>query len=263
MVRRAGVHNPVGCRLACTGSQSSGNQCTAMGGMGTITILVFHRGQSAVDCNVKLCEDGSSQLLREDMSELDKLMDTAIQPSKPPKKSVRFCSEVMEHHIDEGPPASPGVSQPLRLGSGSVPALPVMQPTPHVSHASEFEPVVVPDVNVVDTSGEHSGALPEHPDQVQPEVTDTHPVNVQAEQEQRYPQRTRRPPGEWWNATANRDSDQEPTSEDGTALLTSDRDSATPLNYMEVIRSSEADEWRRACDDELATFPSCNTRSGR
>jgi hypothetical protein len=175
-----------------------------------------------VSKHVKLCEDGSSQLLREDMSELDKFMDTAIKPSKPPKKSVRFCSEVMEHHIDEGPPASPGVSQPLRLGSGSVPALPVMQPTPHVSHASEFEPVVVPDVNVVDTSGEHSGALPEHPDQVQPEVTDTHPVNVQAEQEQRYPQRTRRPPGEWWNATANRDSDQDPTSEDGTALLTSE-----------------------------------------
>jgi hypothetical protein len=71
--------------------------------------------------------------------------------------------------------------------------MPVLQPTPHVSHTSKFEPVVVPDVNVVDTSGgEHSGALPEHPDQVQPEVTDTHPVNVQAEQERRNPQRNRR-----------------------------------------------------------------------
>jgi hypothetical protein len=38
----------------CTGSQRRGNQCTAMGGMGTITILVFHRGQSAVDSNVAL-----------------------------------------------------------------------------------------------------------------------------------------------------------------------------------------------------------------
>jgi hypothetical protein len=125
---------------------------------GQLYRVVLDGGRTViVSKHVKLCEDGSSQLLREDMSELDKLMETAIQPSKPPKKSVRFCSEVMEHHIDEGPPASPSVSQPLRLGSGSVPALPVMQPTPHVSRASEFEPVVVPDVNVVDTSGEHSG----------------------------------------------------------------------------------------------------------
>jgi hypothetical protein len=79
----------------------------------------------------------------------------------------------MEHHIDEGPPASPGVWQPLRLGSGSIPALPVLQPTPHASHTAEFEPNVVQNVNVVDTSGEHSDALPEHPDQVQPEATDT------------------------------------------------------------------------------------------
>jgi hypothetical protein len=93
-----------------------------------------------------------------------------------------------------------------------------------VSHASQFESAVVPNVNVADINGKHSGALPEHPDQVQPEVTDTHPVDAQAEQERRYPQRNRRQTGEWWNPTANRDSDQEPTSEDGTALLTSDGD---------------------------------------
>jgi hypothetical protein len=45
-----------------------------------------------------------------------------------------------------------------------------------------------------------------------------------------------------------------PTSEDGTALLTSDGDSATPLNYMEAIRSSKADEWRRPCDNEIASL---------
>jgi hypothetical protein len=43
-----------------------------------------------VSKHVKLCKDGSSQPLTEDMSKLDNLMDTAIQPSKPPKNSVRF-----------------------------------------------------------------------------------------------------------------------------------------------------------------------------
>jgi hypothetical protein len=93
-------------------------------------------------------------------------------------------------------------------------------------------------------------------------VTDTHPVNVQAEQERRFSHRNRRQPGEWWNATANRDSDQAPTSEDGTALLTSDEDSATPLNYMEAISSSEADEWRKE-PARMSSSPSCSTRSGR
>jgi hypothetical protein len=73
------------------------------------------------------------------------------------------------------------MSQPLHIGSDSVPALPALQSTLHVSRTSETEQDGMPNVLVADPTGEHGIALPEYPDHLQYEASDTHSVNMQAE----------------------------------------------------------------------------------
>jgi hypothetical protein len=115
-----------------------------------------------------------AQPLTADMSQINILINIAIQPSRTPKKSERFVSEVTEYKIDEGPPASPCMSQPLRIASDPVPALPSLQSTLHVSCTSETEQDGMPNVLVADPTGEHGIALPENPDHLQYEASDTH-----------------------------------------------------------------------------------------
>jgi hypothetical protein len=129
-----------------------------------------------------------------------------------------------------------------------------------VSSASEIEQCDLPDVPVNDTSGEHGSALPEHPAQVQPEEVDTHSNLVQEQPERSYPLQNRRPPNEWWNpeairARAQQQVREEQAAEDGSgAGYVTSVASDTSATYAQAMDSSEAKEWKMACDDELASL---------
>jgi hypothetical protein len=221
-----------------------------------------------VSKHVKFCEASVSQPAADGVSQVDTILDrvtaneTASQPTdnvegtmSTRKADKRNGSVAAEHPLSIVTQGSPGVSHPLCLDSGSAHALPVLQPTPHVSRTSEIEHECIPQVPCDDTSGEHSGALPEHPDQVQPEESDTLSAHMQEVTQPRYPQRSRRSPRAWWSVEAIRapPSDQE-ADEEGVALLMSGAQSATPMTYAEAMRSPDADEWRKACDEELASL---------
>jgi hypothetical protein len=79
----------------------------------------------------------------------------------------------------------------------------------------------------------------------------------------RYPMRMRKPPSEWWDVSRRRESsnglEELPEEVGGMAMLASLRN-CEPASFTDSLKSEEAIEWRRACDEELASLLAHGTR---